>query len=75
VELWQDFPYSISDLNEKGLRMRMAGRGLVYGTNMTPRLIEVGRGCLGPMSGTRYVSGSGRTNDGSFVDALLAEKV
>jgi hypothetical protein len=43
--LVQDFPYSsiVSDLNEKGLRMRDGRpwtRGAVF--NMTPRLIEVG---------------------------------
>jgi hypothetical protein len=43
--LVQDFPYSsiVSDLNEKGLRMRDGkpwNRVAVF--NMTPRLIEVG---------------------------------
>jgi hypothetical protein len=43
--LVQDFPYSsiVSDLNEKGLRMRdgrLWTRVAVF--NMTPRLIEVG---------------------------------
>jgi hypothetical protein len=43
--LVQDFPYSavVSDLNEKGLRMRNGKawtRVAVF--NMTPRLIEVG---------------------------------
>ncbi len=45
--LVQDFPYSsiVSDLNEKGLRMRDGRpwtRVAVF--NMTPRLIEVGPG-------------------------------